>query len=127
MNFYVEIDENNKAISSVIASNEAIPEGAVQVSPVENVQVGATWDGVSWVNQALSVEEFRSRRNILLAESDWTQMPDSPLSSADKDSWAAYRQNLRDALATYDGTTYVALANDPDEAAVTEAQALADN
>lgn len=39
---------------------------------------------------------IRSIRDKLLAESDWTQMPDSPLSSEAKASWAAYRQQLRD-------------------------------
>lgn len=38
----------------------------------------------------------RDRRNRLLAESDWTQMNDSPLSNEDKTSWATYRQALRD-------------------------------
>ena len=39
------------------------------------------------------IEEARQRRNSLLAQSDWTQMPDAP---ADKAAWAAYRQALRD-------------------------------
>lgn len=37
--------------------------------------------------------EIRSRRNTLLAESDWTQTVDSPV---DQEAWAAYRQALRD-------------------------------
>jgi hypothetical protein len=36
---------------------------------------------------------IRQKRNRLLAESDWTQLADSP---ADKDKWAVYRQELRD-------------------------------
>lgn len=36
----------------------------------------------------------RSRRAALLAESDWTQLPDVPL--ATKTAWAEYRQALRD-------------------------------
>lgn len=36
---------------------------------------------------------IRQQRNRLLAESDWTQLADSP---ADKDKWALYRQELRD-------------------------------
>ena len=36
----------------------------------------------------------RSRRNHLLTASDWTQLPDVPL--ATKQSWAIYRQALRD-------------------------------
>ena len=36
----------------------------------------------------------REDRNNLLAETDWTQMPDVP--EATKTKWAAYRQELRD-------------------------------
>lgn len=41
-------------------------------------------------------------RNGLLAASDWTQSPDSPLSDAKKQEWATYRQQLRDLPATAD-------------------------
>lgn len=36
----------------------------------------------------------RDQRNALLAQSDWTQLPDVPL--ATKEAWATYRQALRD-------------------------------
>ena len=39
---------------------------------------------------------MRMERDILLAQSDWTQMPDSPLSTQKKTEWATYRQALRD-------------------------------
>ena len=38
----------------------------------------------------------REKRNALLAECDWTQAVDSPLSDNDKAAWATYRQALRD-------------------------------
>ena len=38
----------------------------------------------------------RAERDRLLAASDFTQMPDAPLSDADKQAWADYRQTLRD-------------------------------
>ena len=38
----------------------------------------------------------RETRNQLLAESDWTQFNDSPLTGEVKTSWATYRQTLRD-------------------------------
>ena len=41
-------------------------------------------------------EANRTKRNKLLADSDWTQMNDSPLSNEDKTAWATYRQELRD-------------------------------
>jgi len=41
-------------------------------------------------------EELRILRNQRLAESDWTQLPDSPLTEDQKFSWKEYRQSLRD-------------------------------
>ena len=42
------------------------------------------------------IEIIRQKRNFKLQQSDWTQMPDSPLSEEDKQIWADYRQELRD-------------------------------
>jgi len=39
---------------------------------------------------------LRKSRDELLAASDWTQSPDSPLSEAQQQSWRDYRQALRD-------------------------------
>ena len=43
-----------------------------------------------------AAEENRTTRNQLLADSDWTQMNDSPLTNEAKTAWATYRQELRD-------------------------------
>lgn len=40
--------------------------------------------------------EFRIERNKLLTSSDWTQLPDIPLSDSKKTEWQTYRQALRD-------------------------------
>jgi hypothetical protein len=37
--------------------------------------------------------EVRQQRNQLLADCDWTQLPDAPVDTA---AWAAYRQELRE-------------------------------
>lgn len=42
---------------------------------------------------ALLWRELRIRRSQLLAQCDWTQVPDAPVDQA---AWAAYRQALRD-------------------------------
>lgn len=42
------------------------------------------------------LERIRYRRNKYLEESDWTQLPDSPLSPDKKLEWQTYRQELRD-------------------------------
>jgi hypothetical protein len=45
---------------------------------------------------AINFLQVRSQRDQLLAQSDWTQMADSPLSAEQKEAWATYRQALRD-------------------------------
>ena len=47
-------------------------------------------DKESYEKAAMAVRQERER---LLAECDWTQLPDAP---ADKALWATYRQELRD-------------------------------
>jgi hypothetical protein len=42
---------------------------------------------------AIKWEDIRSRRDNLMAESDWRSMPDSPTMSS---AWKTYRQALRD-------------------------------
>ncbi len=47
------------------------------------------------------VDEMRAMRAMFLRSSDWTQMPDSPLSDEQRAAWAVYRQALRDAPANW--------------------------
>lgn len=47
----------------------------------------------AWVwDDAQSWDDLRAERDRLLAASDWTQVPDAPVTSA---TWATYRQALR--------------------------------
>lgn len=45
---------------------------------------------------AEKARKVRQIRNGLLAQSDWTQANDSPLSVEQKRKWSGYRQSLRD-------------------------------
>lgn len=45
---------------------------------------------------AVALAELREERTRRLAACDYTQMADYPISHADRDAWAAYRQALRD-------------------------------
>ena len=45
---------------------------------------------------AKDMARLREKRNGLLAESDWTQGSDTPLTDEVKDIWTAYREQLRD-------------------------------
>ena len=41
-------------------------------------------------------QEIREQRGGKLNSSDWTQLPDSPLTEEQKNAWRQYRQELRD-------------------------------
>jgi ABC-type amino acid transport substrate-binding protein len=43
-----------------------------------------------------AIAGLRSKRNSLIASSDWTVLSDSPLSAELKTAWKTYRQALRD-------------------------------
>jgi hypothetical protein len=47
------------------------------------------------------IERMKDQRNLLLMQSDWTQVVDSPLSDSKKAEWAVYRQTLRDFPSTW--------------------------
>ena len=64
-----------------------VVSGSVSIKP-ENLQ-DAEWNAKQW-------SLIRMNRDGLLSSSDWTQMPDSPLTDAKKQAWASYRQALRD-------------------------------
>jgi hypothetical protein len=76
-----------------------------------NGRSGCVWNGSIFTDpNALSADEvtainlatFRATRNSLLADCDWTQASDSPLTDEVKATWATYREALRDLPATDD-------------------------
>lgn len=48
------------------------------------------------ISQEQALDLVRTRRNEMLVSSDWTQLPDSPLSEEEREQWRVYRQALRD-------------------------------
>ena len=44
----------------------------------------------------LDLSDIRNQRNGMLANSDWTQLGDAPLTDGKKAEWVTYRQALRD-------------------------------
>lgn len=46
-------------------------------------------------------EQKRKIRNMLLQQSDWTQLEDAPLTEEKKQAWKVYRQQLRDVPETF--------------------------
>lgn len=61
-------------------------------------------------NEPVSFQRIRNKRNKLLAQSDFTQIPDWP---GNKTAWAVYRQALRDIPQTYTSADNVVWPNPP--------------
>jgi hypothetical protein len=64
------------------------------------------------------LDNLRERRNQALLESDWTQLPNAPLTDAKKAEWETYRQSLRDitnGLTVYEEILEVTLPTKPTE------------
>lgn len=62
-----------------------------------------TWDSETnrWSLDSESLwSEIRKQRNASLTRSDWTQLPDAPLTQAQKDAWNVYREELRNVPST---------------------------
>lgn len=57
--------------------------------------------------KASRMAAFRKRRDAKLAECDWTQLPDAPITAEEKAAWATYRQALRDVPETADADGWV--------------------
>lgn len=63
-----------------------------------------TMDSIDEAERTKALEDqwviLRSLRNILLQESDWTQLADVTLTEEEQTSWNTYRQELRDLPST---------------------------
>jgi hypothetical protein len=87
--------EGGVALDLKDAESKEVFFTAPEIYPTEREAVDALQ---KWIQQMTpsSWELVRSHRNKLLADSDWTQLADAPLSPEQKQAWAAYRQALRD-------------------------------
>lgn len=89
-------------VESSLPPYDPATENVNQVNPtLENGEWVATWEVTSATSDeiaqrlVLKALEVRDERNQLLAECDWTQLPDVPLSDANKAIFETYRQELR--------------------------------
>jgi hypothetical protein len=55
------------------------------------------WGANGWeLDSERLFHKIRQERNNLMGRSDWTQIPDAPLTEEKKTEWQVYRQQLRD-------------------------------
>lgn len=95
--FETEADADNliAANDTDVMSKIAAPSDSDTVNYLKYIDgnfVAETQDDID----AENLVEFRIERNKRLADTDWTQANDSPLSDADKQNYRTLRQNLRD-------------------------------
>ena len=72
----------------------------------------------AWLEGAFdrAIADLRQRRNGLLSSSDWTQLPDTTLTTAKKTAWMNYRTELRNitnGLTTVEEVNSVAFPTKP--------------
>ena len=91
-----------------------VPEGLDTsfINVVESEEEGETSYSLevdSETKNSFHLSKLRSERNKRLAECDWTQLSDAPLTDFKKNQWAEYRQTLRDLpenTVNYDSPTW---------------------
>jgi hypothetical protein len=76
-----------------MARHHMTPKGPVPFTPKEEAERDAQEAAFAAEADDRAAINLRIKRNILLVESDWTQIADAPVDAAE---WATYRQALRD-------------------------------
>ena len=123
------LTETNRIIRVKGGDFAIIPEGTEVVSLTDEqaTQFFSTEEPMFYINgevKTISEKNYEAapddfKRNIrfnrdkLLLESDWTQLPDSPLSDSKKAEWATYRQTLRDLTDNMDSSGSVTYPDAP--------------
>ena len=101
-----------KGYAPILGSDRQYENGEVAIE-IEPGEITKNEDGSftqHWIEGELSLTEKRARymertRLNLLSQTDWTQTLDCPLSDAEQQEYAAYRQSLRDLPDTVDWDT----------------------
>ena len=88
-----------------------MPANSTEIEPPpEKDGFERKWNGSEWIYEEIKTEKeeqqektqeekeqaIRNERNLRLAYTDWTQLPDAPLKAEQKAAYAEYRQALRD-------------------------------
>ena len=74
----------------------AIGNALVDLSSAKKDAILKKWNENEAGSFDRAMVDFRNRRDKLLSNSDWTQLPDVSLSETVLNQWKTYRQDLRD-------------------------------
>ena len=96
------IIENDKVVNVAVSDEPLAPNWIAS----DTAAIGDLYEDGQFVppppNYDAQWAIVRAERNAKLAASDWTQLPDAPLTAEQKAQWATYRQELRDVTAQPD-------------------------
>jgi hypothetical protein len=102
--YYSQSTGTIKSIASIPQEN-AFEDGVLEVTDINPAEVLLTQYVANGIlvakppeppNYDDAVNLAIPQRNELLAASDWTQIPNNPLTAEQQQAWAVYRQELRD-------------------------------
>jgi|TARA_A100001015_G_C15014578_1_gene724846 hypothetical protein len=82
-----------------VSSGETLMEGTadfITQKVVNGVIVSKSDSELAAINNENLIALYRKDRDIQLQASDWTQLPNCPLTDTKKSEWATFRQALRD-------------------------------
>ena len=104
---YVHMIQNGGLEQTIDGLTRYEIDSPLPASP--NPNYSYNWNTKVWEDartQQQLAGQARTKRSALLSSSDWTQLPNNPLSSDVQQAWATYRQQLRDipAQAGFPGT-----------------------
>lgn len=93
--------EDGKIISTIITDNINIVKLNVDSSLqsfmlVDSIEYTHVIDKKPVIIETPVIINYRGIRDSLLRQSDFSQLPDSPLTEEQKQAWTEYRQQLRD-------------------------------
>jgi len=92
----VVVDSEPYTEDDILESIPAVMDGDEQLEP-PMVKLRAQYTiEIEDLGNSLVLADLRSQRNLLLSQTDWTQVNDAPLSTEQKAAYASYRQALRD-------------------------------
>jgi len=94
-----QIQENEAYIDGAVDDSNFYIENNLPVEIPEQPSQYSVFDFVTkqWVlDQNMAVVDVSKNRQRLLYATDWTQIPNGPLTTAQQQAWATYRQELRD-------------------------------
>jgi len=82
------------------------PDQVIRLDDGATIPRGHRWwdDYADWLSAGntpqpapdMRAADARATRDGLIASCDWTQIPDAPLTAAQRAAWVTYRQALRD-------------------------------